>query len=303
MPMFFMEKSLLSKRCFFEEIMFKLEWIFCVFCVEAIASEKILLEEKGAFSTHVEQIRTKHVEPNGLGFKDGYSSVDFLLTVPNMQSHLMPFLDLRGHVFNNGDFAANAGLGLRYLSEGLLEVFGVNAFYDYRSTSRNHYNQVSMGLEAIGRKWDFRANGYLLFGEKRSSPFDFDFNLNTFLLTAKREYAMSGVEGEIGYHFPKVKRVDFYGATGSYFYASQKMGENTTGGRFRVVATVLKYLSLEGLVSYDHLFKWIGQGAVSLNFAFGPKARMSSSVVLKERMFQPIEHNEIIVLKNHRTKL
>ena len=278
--------------------------VFCAFCLQVVASENAAFEKQDDLGPRVESLRIRHIDPNGLGYNYGYSSLDLLLTVPNTRSHLMPLLDVRGHIFNNGDFAANAGLGLRHLSDSLSHVFGVNAFYDYRSTSKNHYNQISMGLEALGRKWDFRVNGYLLIGEKRSSPFDFDFNLDTYLLTAKREYAMSGLDGEIGYHFPKMKWADFYGAIGPYFYASQKSEENTTGGRFRLVANILEYLSVEGLVSYDHLFGWIGQGALSLNFSFGPKKVIpSSDLVLKERMFQVIDHNEIIVLKKNRKNL
>ncbi|MES2200558.1 MAG: inverse autotransporter beta domain-containing protein [Chlamydiota bacterium] len=277
---------------------FKAFYVFlCVFCLQAIATENPL-------GPRVEKVRIRHIEPHGLGYKYGYSSLDLLLTIPNTRSHFMPLLDLRGHIFNNGDWAANSGLGLRYLSDSLAHVFGANAFYDYRSTDKNHYNQVSMGLEALGRKWDFRVNGYLLIGEKRSSPFDFDFNLDAYLLTAKRDYAMSGLDGEVGYHFPKIKWIDFYGAIGPYFYASQKMGENTTGGRFRVVATILNYLSLEGLVSYDHLFRWIGQGSIALNFSFGSKKVMpSSDSILKERLLQVVGHNEIIVLKKNRKNL
>ena len=283
--------------------MFKSYLKFSFFAFYVFGSQMLALENSLS-GPRVEKICVKHIDPNGLGYKYGYSSLDVLLTVPATQSPFMPLLDIRGHVFNNGDFAANAGFGLRYLSSALSQVFGINAFYDYRSTSKNHYNQMSVGLESLGKKWDFRAGGYLLIGEKMSSPFNFSFNLDTYLLTAVREYALSGCEGEVGYHFPKVKRIDFYGAAGSYFYASQKAEENTTGGKFRGVITFLDWINIEGLLSYDHLFKWIGQGAISLNFSFGPKKIIpSADSVLMKRLFQSIEHNEIVVVKKKRKTL
>jgi hypothetical protein len=260
--------------------------------------------EKRVFGPRAERVNIRHIEPNGIGYKKGYSSLDLFLTVPNMKSHFLPFLDLRGHIFNDGKWAANTGIGLRYLSNHLGEIFGINAFYDYRLTNKRPYNQVSMGLEALGKRWDVRANGYLVVGAKHTHPFDFEFNLNTFLLTAKRDYAMSGIDGEIGYHFPKVHSFDFYSAAGPYYYLSEKSGDHTTGGRFRLLMTCFTYLSLEGIVSYDHLFKWIGQGAIALNFPFGARKQLRpEALTLQERLFQPIQHNEIIVVKRHRKEL
>jgi len=39
-----------------------------------------------------------------------------------------------------------------------------------------HYNQVSLGLESLGERWDFRANGYLPVGDKKSRLFDPKFD-------------------------------------------------------------------------------------------------------------------------------
>ncbi|MDE3045922.1 MAG: inverse autotransporter beta domain-containing protein [Verrucomicrobiota bacterium] len=64
-----------------------------------------------------------------------------------MDSH-PPFLDARGHVFDNGKWAANAGVGLRTLKG--TRAYGINAYYDYRNTGRFHSNQIGAGLESLG---------------------------------------------------------------------------------------------------------------------------------------------------------
>lgn len=263
-----------------------------------------LTDEKKVFGPRAEQVRIRHIEPGGIGYKEGYSSLDSFLTLPNRKSCFLPFLDLRGHIFNDGKWAANAGIGLRYLSKHLGEVFGINAFYDYRLTHKRPYNQFSMGLEALGRRWDVRANGYLVVGKKQTHPFDFEFSLHSFHLTAKRDYAMSGADGEIGYHFPKVHCLDFYSAAGPYYYTSEKADDHTTGGRYRLLITCCTYLSLEGIVSYDHLFGWIGQGAIAFNFPFGSRKQVRpNELTLEKRLFQPVQHNEIIVVERKRKRL
>lgn len=255
------------------------------------------------YGPRAEQVRIRHIEPKGLGYNKGYTSLDLFLTMPNMQGCFLPFVDLRGHSFNDGKWAANAGIGLRYLAEDLRRVFGINAYYDYRLTNKRHYNQASMGLEALGKRWDFRANGYVVVTGKRSHPYNFEFSLDTFLLTARREYSMSGADGEIGYHFP-MRCVNLYAAAGPYYYTSDKMGKSTTGGRLRAELTFFTYFELEGIVSYDHLFRWIGQGALSLNFPFGARKTVCrEDLSLQKRLFQKVQHNEIIVLKKRRKPL
>ena len=60
-----------------------------------------------------------HMAGKGVGYKTGYSTVGlFVGLLPNQFSALQPFLELRGHYFNDGrDRAANIGLGSRYFVE------------------------------------------------------------------------------------------------------------------------------------------------------------------------------------------
>jgi hypothetical protein len=221
-------------------------------------------------------------------------------------------LDLRGHIFNDGKYAANLGMGLRWLPDQISEVFGINFYYDYRQASKKPYNQVSMGLEALGEKWDFRANGYLTVGNRHTHAYDYFFDMNTFELSAKREFSMSGADAEVGYHFCTWNCIDFYPAIGPYYYhSSSNFEESTFGGRARLEATIYTYVTLEGILTYDHIFKWIGQGAISLNFPFGPGLPVKQkpcgtcfqAYTLGERLLQHVQHNEIIVVDERRKQL
>ncbi len=116
-----------------------------------------------------EHISVGHIKGKGLGYSKGYSSLDLFLSQPFSQEQLVPLLDLRGHIFNDGKYAANGGLGFRYLSERFKQVWGINVMYDYLQTSRHPYNQVGGGVEALGKKWNARINLYVPVGKKEQA--------------------------------------------------------------------------------------------------------------------------------------
>ena len=47
-------------------------------------------------------------EGRGIGYNEGYSSIDGFFTFSNIRN-FHPFFDARAHIFNNGKLAANAG--------------------------------------------------------------------------------------------------------------------------------------------------------------------------------------------------
>ncbi len=147
------------------------------------------------------RIEARHIEANGVGYDQGYTTIGGFFTLSRfLDQTWVPFLDLRGHIFNDGEPALNTGLGLRYVKS---RVWGINAYYDYRKTHKTHYNQISVGLETLGRLWDFRINGYAPVGNKRSHFFDTEFHRfkgNHLILSRKQEFAMTGLNAEAGVH-------------------------------------------------------------------------------------------------------
>ncbi len=252
------------------------------------------------------RVGVRHIENKGIGYPTGYTTVEaFFAPRPDLWA-VMPFLDLRGHVFNNGQLAANAGLGLRYLT--CSRVYGFNAYYDYRKTHKQHYNQVSAGLETLGRVWDFRINGYLPVGAKQSRFYHVEFDGlegNSMYLSAKREYAFKGANAEIGLHVDSYRPIPLYFATGPYYLNGK--GATTWGGQFRARADFFHgMLRLEANTSYDHFFRWIGQGQVGLNFAFGGRVKKKRTCPTKgslyTRSMQGVDRNEIIPVSKQRVR-
>jgi hypothetical protein len=257
------------------------------------------------------RIEIGNIEAKGIGYDKGYTSLTGFFTIPNTLTTLwIPFLDLRGHIFNDGKLAANAGLGVRYLTAW---AWGLNAYYDYRNTHRQHYNQVSLGMEALGQQFDFRVNGYLPVGRKTSPYYKTYFKKfkgQNAILSRKQEFAMKGLNAEVGYHIPEFKYIALYAAAGPYYFEGQ--GKNAWGGEARFDATFFDYLRLQVNSSYDNVFHGVIQGAIDIIIPFGGKKKIkkrngyscNQEIIVRKRALQQVDRQEIIVVdkKHHREK-
>ncbi len=211
------------------------------------------------------QIEARYDSLKGIGYDKGYTTLSAFLKVPyNSNKNGFPFLDLRGHVFDDGKLAANIGLGWRYLNKG--RIFGINGYYDYRNTEELHYQQGGFGFETLGSVWDFRINGYIPFGTQEviqmTNTFA-GFQGHYLLASACKQFAMKGMNAEVGF-----RKNPFYVAAGPYYLRGNQ--RHTWGGQLRASSDLyLNYLNLEVRTSYDHFFKWVGQAQITLSIPLG----------------------------------
>jgi hypothetical protein len=251
----------------------------------------------------------RHIEKGGIGYEDGYSTLETFLALDPSRSSITPFLDARGHVFNNGKWATNVGVGLRTLWGN--RAYGINTYYDYRKATHLNTNQIGVGLETLGKLFDFRINGYLPVGTKMSDPYHTtfgNFSGNYMLISQRYQSAMKGADAEFGLHFGKSKSLDFYAAAGPYYF----IGKNTHvtwGGKAKIAGVFKNILTLEISDSYDRTFHNKFQGQISLTFSFGPKSKVKErgrtckvANILNDRMLQPVNRQEIIVVDHIRKK-
>ncbi|MBI2743044.1 MAG: inverse autotransporter beta domain-containing protein [Chlamydiales bacterium] len=250
----------------------------------------------------------RHIEANGIGYKHGYSTAELFFA--NSEKSFIPFLDLRGHLFNTGKFAGNVGLGFRNFPSESSRAFGANIFYDFRRERKHNFHQVGLGLESLGAVWDFRANGYIPVGSN-SDYFDsefHEFDEHEIILRRKKDIAMYGVDAEAGAHVYRWNNLDLYTGIGPYYFV--RGHKDAIGGKARVNARFFAdcafNLSLEGTVSYDSLFKDIYQGQLSISFPLARskkvekgrhKGTCSDFTALQRRLVLPVVRDEIIVIK------
>lgn len=251
-----------------------------------------------------------HLEGSGIGYDRGYSSTDLFAMRP--LGHFLPFLDLRGHVFNDGRLAANAGAGLRFFQESRPIGWGTNIFFDYREAAHKAFHQVSFGLELLGSTLGVCANAYLPIGRTKSPHFGLRFSQfveNTLLLQREREYALSGVDVHFFAHSLRINELDFAATGGPYAFWGQH-GQRAIGGQLRLSATVYSYLQLEAQTAYDSLFGWTGHGRVALTCPFGKPLRYCRPIdqeshklhSLLSCLVQPVQREEILIVKTRRKR-
>ena len=256
------------------------------------------------------RISARHIENKGIGYNTGYTTLEAFLAAPTDLWFVMPFVDLRGHIFNDGHWAANGGLGLRSLLKD--RIYGAYAYYDYRDTQHKGYNQVSFGVETLGIFWDLRFNGYIVVGSRQSRPYDTKFSRfagHNVYYTQKFQYALSGGNAELGFYPLKMQDVSLYTGIGPY-YLKGPVGGAVWGGQARAKAMWKDYVGAEVSYSYDHAFKNIVQGQVFLSCPFGPKGQALGckkrscvdSYLLCQRMIEPVGKSEIIPVKTKKTK-
>ncbi len=264
-------------------------------------------------SPRTQRVEARHIEANGVGYNQGYTTLEGFFTVPStLDKSWVPFLDVRVHVFNDGKPAVNSGVGMRYLCDS--RIYGLNAYYDYRDTHRYHYNQIGFGFETLGKIWDFRINAYIPVGKKHSHSFHIReiekdyFTLSRFT-EGRREIAMKGANAEVAAHVLRKENYQLYTAAGPYYF--ERNGRVAWGGEGRIALTLFEYLRLQLSGSYDQIFRGIVQGEAALTFSFGGKRTIQQQnnncaqrSMIETRALQRVDRNEIIVVtkKHHVTE-
>ena len=212
----------------------------------------------------------RHKEAHGIGYKDGYSTLEVFGLSDHCGTHFLPFFDLRGHVFNNGRLAGNAGIGARSLLSNYF--LGGYVYYDVRSDSRLTVHQVSPGIELLGKRMEYRVNGYFPVGKKHSSYYHPEFHKfkgHQLYIERTQKRALSGADAEVGVHLTQQTKYDVYAGIGPYYLYDAP--SSAWGGKARVAGSYKQFLTLEVSGSHDRLFKTILQGSVAINIPFGHK--------------------------------
>jgi hypothetical protein len=243
-------------------------------------------------------LQVRHRESGGVGYSQGYTSGDYFLTAQWTKLELL--FNLRGHLFNDGFFAGNGGIGLRYSLKDDHYRLGANVFYDCRDSSHLFANQISAGLEFLSHHFDIRANGYLpivkttSFEEKKFQNFSGHYAL----IQGKLHAALPCIEGEVG--IPFYKR--WYVAVGTYYLFRESHRHlstgNAWGAKLHADVSLGHYLGLGMALTHDHIFNTRLQGVVSLNIPLGKRTK--KPYTSRDLGQVPIMRNEIIPLQTER---
>lgn len=245
------------------------------------------------------------IQGKGIGYKKSYSSFELLLT-PNLWEQLVPFVDLKGHYFDDGKWAINGGSGVRYLSDDCSSILGAGLYYDFRETTHTGYHQIGIATEWLTNCFELRLNGYIPVGKNKSQFFNRQFtgfNGHNFILSKKREFSLGGADFEAGYRLFLHPALRLYGGLGSYFLSGDH--RFATGIKGCLSANFLRFFTLDVLASYDHLFHTKVQGQLTFSIPLGGKTNCApiDDCGLERLMYQPIARRDIIAVDREKKRV
>ena len=252
--------------------------------------------------------------PEGVGYRQGYGTVSGFLT-PNWQRNFQPFLDMRGHMFNDGRTASNVGIGSRFATGQW--AFGANCYYDFRDARNLRAHQIGPGLEVLNPYVDFRLNGYIpISNDTGKTPRRFAYaSGNTLYIKQKATTALPNIGAEFGIPIPGLV-VDPYLSIGPYYlFEKHLLGKRcgaSWGGMARLGVLIFDGISIGGEISYDREYKTRANGYASLSFPLGPNTIRTrgkrwrnwylqeciASAKMQRRMTQGVIRQEIIPVCN-----
>ncbi len=261
-------------------------------------------------SFHKMNAGIRHTERRGVGYQTGYTTLEGFFNITDRNSSFIPFVDLRGHVFDDGRFAGNVGIGERTALTSISHLLGTYLYYDVRQ-DRHHLvvNQLTPGIELLGNRMEYRINGYFPFGNKKSHKYQYafhEFDGNRIILKAKQRKALTGGDAEVGVHMTQSMKYDLYAGAGPYYFSTG--GASSWGGKARLTGRYKEYITLEASYSYDNLFRSIVQGTIGFNVTFGGNLKrtakdcsMRNNLWFSRAAFAPYRF-EIPVVKKIRPK-
>lgn len=225
-------------------------------------------------------------------FNKNYKEIGLFAASP-LDENVLSFVDLRGYRLEKGHYAANTGIGIRWLSPWS-QVLGANFYYDYRKVPHGHFNQIGIGFESLSPCFDIRINGYLPLNDTVcSSKRSFSYPGGHSASCRKKEFAYKGVTGEIGLTLWMKCQLSVYGAFGPYYY-THKQCKSIIGGYTRIELHIFDYLTLEGNLSYDKRFKEQAQGRIVLSIPLDALRFCSKNDQCFRFLSQPVKRNPLI---------
>jgi hypothetical protein len=140
------------------------------------------------------------------GSERSLGEADFFLPL-SQDARTLVFANLRGRFDDNENYEGNLGLGMRGMQPSGWNLGGYGYLDRKRSETGNYFNQVTLGAEALGLDWDFRANAYLPVGTRArdigsASSAALSGAAIQVTTTALEERALKGFDAEMGWRAP-----------------------------------------------------------------------------------------------------
>ena len=149
-----------------------------------------------------------HLDAEGkFGNKRNIGEADLFLPIAQ-DARTLYFANVRTRFDNESGREGNFGLGVRHMLENGWNL-GAYGYFDRRRSSDTgfYYNQTTLGVEALGRDFDLRANAYVPVGTRShdlGSASTAALSGSTVQVTTinREERALQGFDAEAGWRLP-----------------------------------------------------------------------------------------------------
>ncbi|MBN2479663.1 MAG: inverse autotransporter beta domain-containing protein [Parachlamydiales bacterium] len=256
-----------------------------------------------------------HKEGRGIGFKKGYTTAELFFRKKYENINFFPFFNIRGHIFNDGRYATNLGIGGRYINTKNRAIIGLNTFYDFRSKDKKNYHQFGFGWEILKNRWSLHNNFYLPVASKKKLH-NYSFNsFEGYSLFYNENFlaTMWGVDLLLGLNTKNYDHLVLSTDLGPYFYKGH-LEKKAYGIKANAKITVFESLYLQVGGFYDKVFNAHIRAEAGFKIAFGNK-RVSKNnkkckrldlcclkQSLKKKISSKVLRHEIIVLSDQSKK-
>jgi trimeric autotransporter adhesin len=249
---------------------------------------------------------------------DGTSRVEGFIPLAQTAGRNLTFLDGQFLLDNGGHVGGNIVLGYRSYDASKNRIWGGYFGFDHQQTDTSSFNQLGLGVESLGRIWDFRANAYLPIGNTHQLIGETSvdsgyqtvagFQQHQLILGRERtrqivrdyESALGGLDAEVGIRLAHWQTGDLRGYGGVYLYDAVG-SDRTLGWRLRLEAAPNRNINLGVALQDDQRF---GTNlAFSVAFTF-PGIRESDRIEPAEtvvaRLGEPVARASSIVVDHQR---
>jgi len=196
------------------------------------------------------RLAARHTQGDGVGYQDGYTSVDWFLPLLANQPDSLWFGDFRAILSTDAEFSSNFGTGYRWYEPEQNRIYGANIFWDTRQLDDFNFNQLGIGLQSFGEIIDLELNGYVP-AVNDTHQQSVQFSGNNLLVHSAN--AQSGMDFMLGYNVPPM--LDFHTRVlgGAYFFDSHRT-PRTTGWRVRLETALQDWLAFSATAQDDEIF-------------------------------------------------
>ncbi|MCP4126694.1 MAG: hypothetical protein GY753_06485, partial [Gammaproteobacteria bacterium] len=162
----------------------------------------------------------------------------------------------------------NAVLGRRFLTADSNWILGGHLAYDRRrSRTGRNYNQLGVGFEALGKKYDFRANYYHPTTDKTFLGYGgATYSGNNLTIHKMYEEALRGFDAEVGFNPSLISGMETRFYLGGYHYKGD-VADDATGVRLRAELKPRQNMTVGLSFENDDLFG--SKGMLEFRYSFG----------------------------------